>query len=102
MKTTSDQITLQDYCEARENVVIFFAGFGQPTGDYTLAGHPEFDFADRRGLLDLTGAVDSEGAWQWDGDGEPTDDRGNSITKIQAFSDAEQWTAIVQEYDSAV
>lgn len=91
---------LNDYCNARKNVVIFFAGIGSPTGDYTVAGYPDLDFADRNGLLELEGEIDSSGDWQWNGLGNPTDDRANSITKVQAYSDARRYAEIIAECES--
>ena len=87
-------MTLNDFCNARENVIIFYSGIGCPTGDYTVAGNPDLDFADRRGLLDLDGEIDSAGDWRWSGEGKPTDDSANSITKIHAYA-AKRYDSIV-------
>lgn len=100
MKTDTATVTLADYANEREDVVLFFAGVADPTGDYTPLGYPDLDFAERRRLLDLTGTVDANGDWQWDGEGNPTDDRANTIYKLHAYVDAKRWETIVEEYES--
>lgn len=90
-------MTLNEYANEREHVVLFVVGVGCPTGDYTPLGNPDFDFAERHNLLDLDGTVDEHGDWQWNGKGNPLDDRLNSITKLHAYSDAAQWNRIVEE-----
>jgi hypothetical protein len=89
--TTENKVTLNSYANEREYVILFWAGVGCPTGNYALLGNPDDDFADRRHLLDLTGVVDAAGEWRWDGEGEPRDDRANSITKLHAYSDENRW-----------
>jgi hypothetical protein len=93
-------MTLQDYANDREGVIIFFAGTADPAGDHTVAGYPDLDFAERRSLFDLTGTVDANGDWHWDGKGKPTDDRANTIYKVHAYVDAGKWAAIVEEYEN--
>ncbi len=92
--------SLNDYANERQNVVLFWVSVGTPTGDYSPLGHPDLDFADRNGLLDLTGTVDEAGDWRWDGEGNPTDDKSNTITQLHAYADEKQWNAIVQEYEA--
>ena len=91
-------ISLSDYANERANVVLFYAGNGTPSGSYHPLGHPDLDFAERNGLLDLTGTVDESGDWRWDGDGNPTDDSANIIYRIHAYVDAKRWTSDVEEY----
>lgn len=90
-------VTLSEYIETRDSVILFWAGVGCPVGAYNLLGHPNFDFADRRGLLALSGTVDRFDTWAWDGEGYPLDDRSNSITKIEAYCDRRKWEEIEQE-----
>lgn len=94
-------MTLNDYANDREHVVLFVAGVGMPTGDHFRLGSPDDDYADRRGLLDLTGTVDAHDAWEWDGAGNPTDDRGNTIYKVQAFVGPRKWAELETEYNEA-
>lgn len=96
------EITLREYASDLENVVIFWAGIGTPMGDYAPLGHPGMDFAERNGLLDLLGFVDEEGNWQWWGTESPTDNLGNTITLIQAYSDRKKWASLIAEYESEV
>lgn len=95
-----ETITLNDYANAREDVVLFFAGQGCPGGDYTPLGHYDLDFADRNYLLDLEGTVDDKGDWHWDGEGDPTDDQGNSIYQLHAYVDPLKWESLDEEYES--
>lgn len=92
-----NSVTLSEYLETRTGVILFWAGVGAPSGAYDLLGHSDFDFADRRGLLKLSGTVDGQDTWQWDGEGSPHDDRRNSITKIVAYCDLKRWEEIEQE-----
>ena len=99
--TTTQTISLNDYANGREGVVLFCVSTAVPTGDYFPLGHSDIDFADRNGLLELSGTVDESGDWRWDGEGEPADDRGNTVTKLHAYVGEKQWAAIVEEYESA-
>ena len=90
-------MTLNDFANARDDVVLFWTSVGVPTGDYAPLGHSALDFADRRGLLDLEGEIDAAGDWQWSGLGNPTDDRANTILRLRAYPDQAKWAAIVAE-----
>jgi hypothetical protein len=87
-------MTLNDYANERENVVLFWASGGTPGGEYAPLGNPDLDFADRRGLLNMNGDVDDSGDWRWDGEGNPADDNANSITKLHAYVDAKLWATM--------
>ncbi len=100
MATATQTVTLAEYANDREDVVLFVAGIGMPTGDYAPLGHPDLDFAERRGLLDLSGTVDEHGDWRWDGEGSPRDDRANSITQLHAYVDFAAWERIVAEFEA--
>jgi hypothetical protein len=95
-------MTLAEFCENREHVVVFWAGIGCPMGDYAPAGYPDMDFVERRELLDLDGKVDPEGCWRWLGEGRVFDDRGNSIQKLEAYCSEEQWKRMVSDYEAIV
>jgi hypothetical protein len=94
-------MTLLDYANNRENVVAFVAGIGDPMGSEYPVGHPDMDFVDRRGLLQLDGHVGPNGDWAWDGAGNPTDDRSNTITQVMARVAPETWDRIVAEWEEA-
>lgn len=87
-------MTLADYANQRENVILFYAGVGAPTGDYVQLGCPDDDFAERRNLLDLSGTIDTEGDWRWNGEGNPSDDRANTIYKLHAYVDPKKWAEL--------
>ena len=84
-------MTLQDFLNSNHHTMVFFSGFGYPAGTTEPAGHPDMDFVERIGLLDLEGTVDAEGFWQWFGEGSPVDDRGNSIWRVTAYASESEW-----------
>lgn len=98
MATETKTVTLAEYANKREYVVLFWAGVLCPAGEEQVLGHPDLDYAEQLGIYDLTGAVDEEGTWCWDGQGDPTDKRGNSITKLRAWVDAQAWADIAGDY----
>lgn len=98
--TTTRTMTLHDYANDRDYVVICWAGVGRPMGDMAVLGHPDLDFADRNGLLELNGEVDEFGEWEWDGEWRPTDDQRNPITQLSAAPAEVRWKKIVAEYEA--
>jgi hypothetical protein len=94
------KITLLDYANDREYVVVNWRSVGTPMGSSTPLGYPDLDFADRNGLLELSGDVDEGGVWEWDGEGRPTDDLRNSILQIEAGPSKHRWEKIIAEYES--
>lgn len=96
-----ETMTLSDYASEHPYSVLFWAGIGCSAGDYSPLG-ADCDFAERNGLLDLEGTVDGDGDWQWDGKGNPTDDRRNTITRLQAYPDEPRWRRLTGEYDPKV
>lgn len=100
MTTATRTVTLNDYANDRDYVVLCWASVGTPMGSSTPLGHPDLDFADRNGLLELTGEVDEFGEWEWDGEGRPSDDNRNTITQLSAAPAEGRWKAIVAEYES--
>ena len=40
---------------------------------------------DTLGLWSLTGTIDVDGRWEWDGTGDPGDQRGNKIYNVKAI-----------------
>lgn len=96
---SKETVALGEFCD-NGSVVVFIAGVGCPAGEYHVGCHPDMDFCERRGLLDLEGTVDEMGDWQWGGAGNPTDDQGNTIYKIQGFSDAVRYRLLVEEYEN--
>ena len=75
----------------RENVCVFFASIGTPAGDYLPLCVPEVDDEFTERLASLRGYVDEHGDWAWDGNGDPRDCRGNTVTKVQAYQDRKKW-----------
>ena len=63
---------------------VWFAGIGQPAGcdlrteEGDLLELPHEDWADLEGTID-------GGKWSWNGEGNPTDWKGNAVQKIVAF-----------------
>ena len=87
-------ISLLDYSNDRENVVIWIAGIGHPTGISARLGDPDQPWADELGLYDFKGTVDADGRWQWDGQGSPKDERNNSILQMTAHVHAAMWAEL--------
>lgn len=92
------EMTLREWSHGQEHVMVFVAGVGHPTGTVQPYGHPDMDWLDRIGIDQLSGTTDEQGRWQWDGEGDPRDDHGNSITKVTAYVSREQWEFAVSEY----
>lgn len=72
---------------------LWFTSVGSSTGlefihdtetddDDAYCNLPELVYFDK--FADLTGTVSESGRWEWDGQGKPTDSRGNSILRIIA------------------
>ena len=92
MTTTATQtISLQQYNNDIKPVsYLWIAGVGCPTGvDYNHSDQDD-DYCDvgevisELGLWELSGDV-VDGRWEWDGNGEPRDVRGNSILNVKAM-----------------
>lgn len=94
------RVTLRDYANERGKVVLTWSAIGNPNGSTTPIGHPDFDFAERRNLMDLRGEINSEGVWLWCGQEDPSDDRGNSILWILCREDEESWDRLVATLDN--
>jgi hypothetical protein len=89
-------MTLREYADARNHVIVWYTSLSQANGCYELYGYDSVDeFAERRELLDLDGRVDGNDVWAWDGRGSPKDDRGCDIRLLQAYSDKDTWMAMV-------
>jgi hypothetical protein len=94
MTTTTQKISLSDFGPSS----VWFVSIGYPTGttiklwwdgDDTESGQREpMDPYDQASALpfgwDLLGTVDESGDWQWDGLGDPCDERRNTVTTITA------------------
>ena len=96
----SHQITLRDYANDRDGVMLFWVGVGCPGGDYAPLGYSDLDFADRNRLLDAIGAVDESGDWRWGGEGDYSADSSNTIYKMHAYADQQKLDAVVAEYEN--
>ena len=100
MTEESEMMTLQDFVNCTQYTMVFVAGFGYPDGITEPTGHPDMDFVERIGLLELEGTVDAEGFWQWFGDGSPVDDRGNSIWRVTAYASESEWKNAFELWES--
>lgn len=90
-------ISLRDYANSQEYVVLFWVSQGQSSGAETPLNYPDIDTADD--WLDLRGYIDINGVWQWDGNGKPKDCRRNSVYRLSASSDENRWNELVSEYE---
>lgn len=93
-------VTLLDYANDRDQVVVFWHTAVDRDIRYYPAGSPDWE-AD--GILDklypLQGTVAETGDWVWDGEGDPTDARGNSIEAVSADIDAKAWKRLTADAD---
>ena len=92
-------MTLQEFINAHSHVMVYVFKAGEMTEP---AGHRDMDFVERIGLAELEGHVDSHGDWQWDGEGDPRDERGNSILKVTAYVSREEWEKTVADWEAEV
>ena len=92
MTTTLGTISLQDFNNDVQPVTeLWFCGVGHPAGLTYIHDVQSDDEAycdvteliDDLGLWELTGTV-TDGRWEWDGTGKPTDLQGNSILNVKA------------------
>lgn len=95
--TTQKTISLLDYNnDVKPVTYLWIAGVGYPAGtdyrhwDQQPDGSPDEDYCDVNDVIseldlwNLQGTV-NDGRWEWDGNGEPADLRGNSILNIKAI-----------------
>lgn len=89
--TKTETISLLDYNnDAKPVTYLWICGVGCPTGTEYRHGETDDDYCNVTEVIsdldlwDLTGNV-VDGRWEWDGEGSPTDQRGNSIYNIKAI-----------------
>lgn len=93
-----EPITLLDYANDREDVVVSWWTHVRPDVVEYPAGDPSWEEDGALdGLYQLTGRVAEDGSWAWDGVGSPTDGRGNTIASVFATVDAEAWAKLTDE-----
>ena len=80
MATSTDLIRLGDLGTAH----VWFCGVGAPAGRDLIAEEGEPLELPREGWWDLEGTVEGD-KWTWDGNGNPTDERANTVQRIVAF-----------------
>lgn len=97
-----DKLTLCEWADSKEHVMVYVMGTAYPTGTTAPYGNPDMDWLDRIGVDKLHGTVNEHGAWQWDGEGHPRDERGNSILNVTAYIDQKGWESAVAEYNAEV
>lgn len=76
--------------DAKGRVLGFVAGVGFPTGQTWVLDDPDCGLPHEDDLFELEGTVDDRGYWQWDGKGNPTDWRGNTIYRVEAWGGTEE------------
>lgn len=90
------KITLAEAVEKFDHPVLFWTSVGTPAGATEVLGDPDWNVS-IRGWEDLEGEIDSEGRWQWDGNGGPTDCRSNTVLKVTAYSSEKTRDALLGE-----
>lgn len=93
MTTETKTISLLDYNNESPITYLWYCGVGCPTGielrhNTTTEDQDEYcDFAELEHLrqwADLQGTVDDSGRWNWNGEDDVRDSRGNTIQRIVA------------------
>lgn len=92
MTAATKTITLLNYNnEINPVTYLWICGVGCPAGqDFNHRPDDDDDFCnvdeiiDDLGLWELEGEV-VNGRWEWNGEGNPTDERGNTIYNVKAF-----------------
>ena len=92
-------MTLRDFAETMDYVTLWFTSQADPTGDTTVLGYPDLDFADRRGLLDCEGRMGIDGRWYWNEQEDVCDDQGNAILRMVALVNQGHYECIVSDYE---
>lgn len=88
---TNEQESLKVYAKERPYVVICFFYIGCETPMYVPLYGWKRDLATRRKWLALSGVVDGNDEWQWDGNGTPVDGNGGAIRRMSAYCDSRCW-----------
>lgn len=93
-------MTLAEFACPRLFVVMWSTSHGNTNGTYTPLNYEYFDIPEKFGLWDLQGEI-REGAWRWNGEGDPRDGRRNSYLRIEAYTDRKKWNQLVREYEES-
>ena len=80
MSMTETKVTLGEFGANR----VFYASQGAPAGE-TVELDPEDMALEEWGWCGLEGTVDADGIWRWDGEGDPTDVRRNTVYRLDAW-----------------
>lgn len=89
-------MTAQEFANANENVILFYAGVGCPAGDnIAMLDGTELPFSldevegevDADGTFNATNLTSGSGPRDW----KFSDFRSNTIYKIQLYTDAKRW-----------
>ena len=91
-------MTLNQFINQNDYVILFTAGIGFPSGNEFPLGYPDIRLAEDCCLLELRGVVEKD-QWEWDGFDKPKDYQGNSFTKIQAYSNETKWNRLTDDYE---
>ena len=95
-------MTLKKFLSDCPKAVLWYISVG------SSAGTTEFvcptivdDMSGRADWQGITGTV-TNGVWEWDGSGNPTDYRRNSVLRISVQSDPKQWKRLKADYEAQV
>jgi hypothetical protein len=93
-------MTLQEFLVDCPHAILWYTSTWRPTGEteFVWSGVVS-NISENDSWQDITGTV-TDGAWEWDGSGNPTDYRQNSVLRISAYSDQEQWESLKADYDA--
>jgi len=89
---------LSTYLETLESPIVWFSSVAEPTGgSVALIDGNELPFS-----ADLSGKVDQDGNWQWDGEDNPADFVGSTVMRITAYSSKSEFDAIVADLQASI
>jgi len=89
-----EKITLSEVVAKFDHPVLFWTSVGTPAGSEEVLGDPDWEVS-IQGWEGLEGTIDSEGKWQWDGEGNPLDCRSNTVLRLTAYSSQEAREALL-------
>lgn len=88
---------LREFLNEQTHPIIWYTSTGCPMGNCEIEIFGVDSIVDQRELGDLEGTVD-DGAWHWNGEGNPKDHSFNSIMRIEVWNDPARWQRMHDDY----
>lgn len=94
-------MTLKEFIDNCRHPVLWFASQGNPTGSYEAIDDVLDCTPELKGWFDITGGVDLNGRWNWDGEGCPCDFGSNHVLSVTAFDDQLRYEELVRDIEES-